>query len=210
MVPADQPEPDFTPLPVDARMDGYYIGFDRTGCDPVDAILSAVAIAGKGSHSTDGWNDESAYYANRPGLPDVGPEATANELIQKTAERSAREITAHAARPAAPTAPATPPVGAGTSEGAAGPQIGAGELGLGAALRAMAAVTPHGTREGVLRDFADRADALERTVQAVRAARRDLRHNHAHMAPGRWDKDGSICDVCVRVDAMDAALDGTQ
>lgn len=89
------PHADFTPLPADARMDGYYIGFDRTGCDPVDAILSAIAIAGKGSHNTDGWNDESTYYANWPGLPDVGAEATANDLIQKTAERAAREIAAH-------------------------------------------------------------------------------------------------------------------
>lgn len=86
---------DFTPLPPDARMDGYYIGFDRTGCDPVDAILSAVAIAGKGSHSTDGWNNESSYYAGRPGMPDIGPEPSANDLIQKTAERSAREIAVH-------------------------------------------------------------------------------------------------------------------
>jgi hypothetical protein len=88
----------YTPLPPDARMEGYYIGFDRTGCDPVDAILSAVAIAGKGSHSTEGWNDQSDYYANRPGLPDLGPETTANELIQKTADRAAREIADRADR----------------------------------------------------------------------------------------------------------------
>lgn len=48
--------------------------------------------------------------------------------------------------------------------------------------------------------------ALLLAVKAVQAARRDLSHHHAHYVPGRWDKDGSICDVCVRVGAMDAAL----
>lgn len=43
-------------------------------------------------------------------------------------------------------------------------------------------------------------------VKAVRAARRDLDHHHSHMVPGRWDNDGSHCDVCARVGAMDDAL----
>ena len=48
--------------------------------------------------------------------------------------------------------------------------------------------------------------ALVEAVKAVRAARKDLSHHHAHMVPGHWDKDGSLCDVCVRVGVMDAAL----
>lgn len=48
--------------------------------------------------------------------------------------------------------------------------------------------------------------ALVAVVKAVRAARRDLDHHHAHMVPGRWDNDGSHCDVCARVGAMDDAL----
>jgi hypothetical protein len=52
-------------------------------------------------------------------------------------------MTTHDAHHDAPTAPATPPVGPGTSEGAAGPQIGAGELG---------AYTP--TQDDVREDFA--------------------------------------------------------
>jgi hypothetical protein len=47
---------------------------------------------------------------------------------------------------------------------------------------------------------------LVKAVRAVQAARRDLSHHHAHSVPGRWDKDGSVCDVCVRVGAMDDAL----
>lgn len=79
------------PLPEDARMDGYYIGFDRTGPGTVDAILSAVAIAGKGSHSTDGWNDDGGawYYSASDHLPDAD---CANDLIQRTAERSATQV----------------------------------------------------------------------------------------------------------------------
>jgi hypothetical protein len=92
----------FDPLPDDARMNAYYYGFERTGVGPVDAILSAVAVAGKGSHHTDGWTDESTfgYYAGRPYLPDAD---TAAELIQFTANRSAEQIrSVLAGRPDAP------------------------------------------------------------------------------------------------------------
>lgn len=41
-----------------ARMDAYYYGFDRTGVGIIDAILSAVAAAGKGYHHTESWQDE--------------------------------------------------------------------------------------------------------------------------------------------------------
>lgn len=37
---------------------GYYIGFARTGNEDIDAILSAVAWAAKGWHSTDGWDGD--------------------------------------------------------------------------------------------------------------------------------------------------------
>jgi hypothetical protein len=81
------------PLPDDARMDAYYFGFERTGLGFIDGILSAVAVAGKGSHHTQSWNDESdyGYYANRPGLPDA---TSAVELIQKAAEVAAENATA--------------------------------------------------------------------------------------------------------------------
>lgn len=41
----------------DARMQGYYIGFERTGVEAVDQILSAVAWAAKGAHHTEWWCD---------------------------------------------------------------------------------------------------------------------------------------------------------
>ena len=86
-------------LPEEARMDAYYYGFDRTGCGPVDAVLSAVAIAGKGSHNTDGWTDRDVYgyYDNRAGLPanpriDDWTGGSAVELIQLTAKASAEKV----------------------------------------------------------------------------------------------------------------------
>lgn len=72
-----------------------------------------------------------------------------------------------AARPAAPTVPATPPVGVETSEGSTGPQTGAGEVGLGDAIRAIIPATYtddgyFGVTALEIGEFADRADALER------------------------------------------------
>ena len=87
------------PLPEEARMGAYYYGFERTYCGPVDAVLSAVAIAGKGSHNTDGWTDRDVYgyYDNRPGLPanpriDDWTGGSAVDLIQLTAKASAEKV----------------------------------------------------------------------------------------------------------------------
>ena len=87
------------PLPEEARMGAYYYGFERTDCGPVDAVLSAVAIAGKGSHNTDGWTnrDVYGYYDKRPGLPANPPiddwtGGSAVELIQLTAKASAEKV----------------------------------------------------------------------------------------------------------------------
>ena len=88
-----------SPLPEEARMDAYYYGFERTYCGPVDAVLSAVAIAGKGSHNTDGWTDRDVYgyYDKHPGLPanpriDDWTGGSAVDLIQLTAKASAEMI----------------------------------------------------------------------------------------------------------------------
>ena len=84
-------------LPDSARMDAYYYGFNRTGFGPVDAILSAVAVAGKGSHHTESWggNESAWFYGDRPGLPSADG---AEDLIQKTADLAARNITTDTAR----------------------------------------------------------------------------------------------------------------
>lgn len=86
-----------TPMPADARMDAYYFGFERTEVGAVDALLSAVAWAGKGAHNTESWNDTdiSGYYRGRSGLPD-GESGT--DLIQQTANRSAAQVKEMAAR----------------------------------------------------------------------------------------------------------------
>lgn len=77
-------------LPGDARMEAYYFGFERTGVAAVDAILSAVAVAGKGSHHTEGWSCESeyGYYSDRAGLP-ANPGGSAVSLIQAAASEAA-------------------------------------------------------------------------------------------------------------------------
>lgn len=84
-------------LPDNARMDAYYYGFNRTNFGPVDAILSAVAVAGKGSHHTESWADTDSgwFYGDRPGLPSADGAA---DLIQKTADIAARNITADQTR----------------------------------------------------------------------------------------------------------------
>jgi hypothetical protein len=79
------------PLPDDARFQSYYFSFEPTGIGAIDAILSAVAVAGKGSHHTQSWGDESDAYVDRPGLADG---ESAQDIIQQNAERSAAVVRA--------------------------------------------------------------------------------------------------------------------
>jgi len=80
----------FGPLPNEARMSAYYYSFEPTGIGPVDAILSAIAVAGKAAHHTEAWNDhESTYFTNRPGLVDG---TSAVDLIQQNADAAAEAI----------------------------------------------------------------------------------------------------------------------
>jgi hypothetical protein len=44
------------------RFNGYYIGFDPTGEEPIDVILSAVARAGKAYHHTESWGEPTPPY----------------------------------------------------------------------------------------------------------------------------------------------------
>ena len=74
----------------DARMQGYYIGFDKTGVVEIDRILSALAWAGKAYHHTEGWNDELDW--------DYGPipkGTTCSDLIQRAANDAAATIERH-------------------------------------------------------------------------------------------------------------------
>lgn len=51
------------------RMDAYYYGFDLTGCEPIDKILAAVALAGKLMHHTECWGDN--LYFDDPGPVEI-------------------------------------------------------------------------------------------------------------------------------------------
>lgn len=64
------------------RMSAYYYSFDRTGCLPIDFILSAVASAGKGYHHTEGWGDKD----DEPGS------FSYIDLIEEHARRAARDF----------------------------------------------------------------------------------------------------------------------
>ena len=82
------------PLPDDARLDAYYYGFDKTNCGPIDAVLSAVAVAGRGAHNTVDWDEASpyGYYKNCSGLPPSAESAL--DLIKLTAKASAEKVSA--------------------------------------------------------------------------------------------------------------------
>ena len=74
------------------RLDAYYYSFNETGSVPIDAILSAVAIAGKSCHNTDMWteDDEWSRWGVGRSLVDV-IQCAANEaaaaLLDAAAER---------------------------------------------------------------------------------------------------------------------------
>ena len=76
------------------RLDAYYYSFNETGSVPIDAILSAVAIAGKSCHNTDMWteDDEWSRWGVGRSLVDV-IQCAANEaaaaLLDAAAERAA-------------------------------------------------------------------------------------------------------------------------
>ena len=76
------------------RLVAYYYSFDETGSVPIDAILSAVAIAGKSCHNTDMWTEDGEWSRWGVGrsLVDV-IQCAANEaaaaLLDAAAERDA-------------------------------------------------------------------------------------------------------------------------
>ena len=96
----------------DSRMNAYYYSFERTGVPEVDAILSALAWAGKGMHSTQNWSD--AEYNLGYGPFDAGLSYV--DVIQAAANEAAGRIRALAA--AVPST--TEPSGSAFSGGGAG------------------------------------------------------------------------------------------
>ena len=71
----------------DRRLTAYYFSFDATGSPTIDAILSAVAIAGKGCHHTNGWTerDEWAWWGEGRSLVDVIQAAADNAAAERDA-----------------------------------------------------------------------------------------------------------------------------
>lgn len=70
----------------DPCMDAYYYDFEPTGEKSVDAILSAVAWAGKGAHSTADWTEDWYGY----GPCEEGQSVV--EVIQESARRAAATL----------------------------------------------------------------------------------------------------------------------
>lgn len=65
----------------DRRLNAYYFGFESTGSPAIDAILSAVAYAGKGYHNTESWGDESRWGEGRSYVDVI--QAAANEAANR-------------------------------------------------------------------------------------------------------------------------------
>lgn len=80
------------------RMDAYYYSFTETGVRSVDEMLSAVAVAGKAYHHTEGWTEVAPWYNDGKSYVDH---------IQDAAARAAAEI----ARLRAVTGPDCPKCG---------------------------------------------------------------------------------------------------
>lgn len=74
------------------RLDAYYYGFDATGAEAIDRVLSAVACAGKAYHLTEDWSNECDPY--EPFLRGETPVA----WIQNAAVEAATALTAAQAR----------------------------------------------------------------------------------------------------------------
>jgi hypothetical protein len=68
------------------RMDAYYYGFNETGVEEIDRILSAVACAGKAAHHTQDWFDECRY------VPEGHVGSTPVDWIQNAANDAAKVL----------------------------------------------------------------------------------------------------------------------
>jgi hypothetical protein len=72
------------------RMDAYYYGFEPTGEECIDRVLSAVACAGKAYHNTSEWAEESEHLS--PYEP-FQRGATCQDWIQNAAIDATAEVT---------------------------------------------------------------------------------------------------------------------
>lgn len=71
------------------RMSAYYFEFQPTGAPAVDAILSAVAVAGKSAHNTDQWTEDEC---DDGWCPRWGDGRSLVDVIQAAANEAAIEL----------------------------------------------------------------------------------------------------------------------
>lgn len=71
----------------DRRLNAYYFSFDSTGSPIIDAILSAVAYAGKSYHHTESWAGDSRWDEGRSYVDVI--QAAANEAANKLTDADA-------------------------------------------------------------------------------------------------------------------------
>ena len=92
------------------RLHAYYYGFDATGVEAIDNIVSAVACAGKAFHHTEGWTEEAEPYqdSHRGSCPtawiqnaaiDAADEVVRLRRVAQAAERFLEADDACEARP---------------------------------------------------------------------------------------------------------------
>ena len=67
----------------DLRMLAYYYGFEATGVEAVDRILSAVAVAGKGSHHTESWEENGYIHAIQVAANDAAEAFQVREAAER-------------------------------------------------------------------------------------------------------------------------------
>ena len=72
----------------------YYYSFEPTGDEAIDAILAAVAAAGKAAHHTDMWTErvDYEYRGQAPGTPVEWIQRAANAAAKARQEAPAPEL----------------------------------------------------------------------------------------------------------------------
>ena len=88
---SDTYEPPFTDRDGNLKLDAYYYGFDQTGVDAVDIILSAVAHAGKLAHHTEAWREHFCWRDNKcaPHV-EICPESSVGVIVAAAREAARR------------------------------------------------------------------------------------------------------------------------
>jgi hypothetical protein len=71
------------------RFEAYYYAFDATGDEGVDAVLSAVAYAGRMAHHTEGWQDDEHNPSQMQRIQQAANKAAADRAAALTEPKDA-------------------------------------------------------------------------------------------------------------------------